>query len=537
MRRMHFDTGSFDGHDPGNVILLAGIALAVLLIAGINFVNLSIGRAAGRTVEVGVRKAIGATRRQVLVQFWSESLLMIAGALAVGLALAALILPPFNLLSGKVLALKDFFSAQAVLIMLGLLVAVAAASGSYPAAVMSRVQPAAALKGRPGAGGKSPGRRGPAKWLVVVQFSLSVFLMLLTVLLGRQVRYMTGRDTGFAKEGLVRIGLQTETDEEAFRLLDRFKAQAAAYPGIASIGAANNSFGRGSGRFPLEHGGKKTPVYHYRVDPGYIETVGLTIVRGRNFEQDRGADKNGVIVNEAFCRMIGVADPVGRTIGDLIQAPTDSYPNRLLVIGVVRDYNFLSLREELQPVLLHAQKGWGLDNLYVRVREADVAGTMAFLERTWKELRPDKPFSYTFVQDDVASQYASEKRWNAIIRVSSAFALVIACMGVFGLTLLAVNRRYKEIGIRKVLGAGTDRIVGLVTGEFLFLAAAANIVAWPAAYLVVRGVLVNYAYRIRPTVFDFLLAGALATAVALGTTLSLAVKAALADPVASIRYE
>ena len=188
-------------------------------------------------------------------------------------------------------------------------------------------------------------------------------------------------------------------------------------------------------------------------------------------------------------------------------------------------------------MLLHAQKDWGLDNLYVRVRGADLAGTMAFLEKTWKELRPDKPFSYTFVQDDVESQYASEKRWNAIIRASSAFALVIACMGVFGLTLLAVNRRVKEIGIRKVLGAGTGRIIGLVTGEFLGLAAAANIVAWPAAYFVIRGVLDNYAYRIRPTVFDFLLAGIVATAVALGTTMSLALKAARTDPIASIRYE
>ena len=224
LRDMHYDAGSFDGSDPGNALLLAGIALAVLLIASINFVNLSIGRAAGRSMEVGLRKAIGATRRQVLAQFWSESLLMIAGALAAGLALAALVLPSFNLLSGKVLALGDFFGVRSVLILLGLLVAVAAASGSYPAAVMSRVQPVEALKGRTG-GGKIVGRRGLAKGLVVVQFSLSVFLMLLTVLLGRQVRFMTGRDTGFAKEGLVRIGLQSETDEESFRLLDRFKSR------------------------------------------------------------------------------------------------------------------------------------------------------------------------------------------------------------------------------------------------------------------------------------------------------------------------
>jgi len=272
------------------------------------------------------------------------------------------------------------------------------------------------------------------------------------------------------------------------------------------------------------------------VDADYVQTLGLTIVEGRDFAPGP-ADKDATIVNQEFLRRMGAQGVVGHLIGEFAPGKAGDYPFRLRIIGVVKDYHYLSFKQRLQPMILHNQEGWGLDNLLVRVRASGVSGTLKAMEKAWAGIRPGKPFLYAFVEDDLESQYKTETRWNGIIRYSSIFAGVIAGLGVFGLALLAVRRRFKEIGIRKVLGAGIPGVFGLITGRFLLLVGAANALAWPPAALVLRRVLENYPYRITPGFPDFLIAGLLTAATALATTGWLSLKAAISNPVEAIRHE
>jgi putative ABC transport system permease protein len=533
LRDMHFDTTSRDGADPANVLILAGIALIVLVIACINFVNLSIGRAAVRATEIGMRKVIGAGRRQILHQFLSESLILVGGAFLGGIGLAAIFMPIFNRFSGKIMAFSDFLRPANIFGLGVLLLIVAAAAGSYPALVMSGIPPIQAFKGKMGMGG----RQTLTKILVIVQFGLSIFLIVSTLVLGRQIRYMTEKDPGYIREGLLSVRVQAWRAEESQPIVDRFRNRVRTVPGVANVSAANVSLGRGSSSFPLKKDGAVINVYQFRVDPEYIPTMGIRLAQGRNFSPARASDTGAAIVNKEFCRKLGIPDPVGHRIGEFIEGKNTEYPFFLEIIGVMEDYNVLSLKNSLQPVLLQMQPKWGMSNMLVRIQTAGVARTMKELESAWREVQPDKPFEYTFLEDDLESQYAAETKWNGIIRCSTIFAIIIACMGIFGLTSLAVNRRFKEIGIRKVLGAGVGQIFSLVTGEFVLLVAAANLAAWPAVYYVMRRILNNYYYRISLKPSFFLAAGALSLLVALLTVSYLALRAALSDPVKAIRYE
>jgi putative ABC transport system permease protein len=262
--------------------------------------------------------------------------------------------------------------------------------------------------------------------------------------------------------------------------------------------------------------------------------MGLKLIDGRDFEP---AETGVAIINREFARVLGATAPVGRRIGDFADGPDDAYPNNLRIIGVVEDYNVISLKYGLSPLFIQREPKWGMWNLIVRVRREGLAATMRELETVWAEIVPNHPFAYTFLEDDLKSQYASEVRWGGIVRLSSLFAVVIAGMGIFGLTLLSVRRRFKEIGIRKVLGASVAQVAALVGRELVLLVAAANLVAWPAAYLVMRRFLDGYHYRIGLGPGFFLAAGTISLAVALLTAGGLGLRAALADPVKAIRYE
>ncbi len=533
LRDMHFDKRSYDGTDPANALILGGIALIILFIACINFVNLSIGRAAIRSMEIGMRKVIGASKRQLIFQFWSESLVLVFLALLLGLILVILFMPTFSQLSAKELSITEFSKMSNIIALGLLLLIVAIASGSYPALVMSRAQPVQIFRNKLGIGG----RRTLAKVLVVVQFTLSVFLIISSMILGKQIRFITEKDPGYVKEGLVSIRLQINDTEGAQKLVNLFREKARSYPDILNVSAASVSFGRGSSRFPLEKDGQRTNVYQFRVDQNYVPTVGLKLVQGRNFEKGRKTDSDAVIVNQEFCRKLGITDPIDRRIGELFKSPINDYPYKLQIIGVVEDYNVLSFKQSLKPTIVHMQPGWGMRNMIVRISNTQIARTLGILDKTWKEIQPDKPFVFTFVEDDLESQYNKEKKWNGIVRYSSLFAVIIACMGIFGLTSLSVNRRFKEIGIRKVLGANLGQIFSLVTREFLLLVAIANVVAWPISYYIMKSVLIGYFYRIKIGLQFFFLAGILSLMIALITISYLAVKAALSDPVKAIRHE
>jgi putative ABC transport system permease protein len=533
LQDMHLDPDSWDASDASSSYILAGIALIVLLIACVNFMNLSIGHAAARGRELGIRKVVGAQKRQLIVQFWGETLLIVFVAVCAGLGLSALFMPTFNLLAGKSLSIADLVSPGNVLILIGLLLFVSALAASYPAVVMSGVQPAKVLKGKLG----MTNRRVLARALVLIQFALSIFLIISTLVFGKQTRFMTAKDTGYVREGLVSIDLQERVAEDSQKLLDLFRPKALSYNEVLQFGASNTSFGKGWSQFPLEKYGRRLNVFQFRVDEGFIPTMGIEVVQGRNFSQEYGSDSESAIVNRKFLEDLEISDPIGHRIGEFVQGPAQEYPYKLTIIGVMEDFHVQSMRYALSPAMLHMQPGWGMSNLLVRISSRSVMDTIHRLESIWKEVRPDKPFLYSFVDEDLEAQYSKEKKWTAIVKFSSLFAMIIACMGIFGLTSLAVSRRFKEIGIRKVLGANMAQIFSLVTKEFLVLVGAANLLSWPIAYFIMRRVLEGYHYRISIGPGFFLLAACLTLIVSLATVSYLAIKAAFFDPLQAIRYE
>lgn len=533
LKDMHMDPDSWDGSSARNSYILAGIALIVLIIACMNFMNLSIGRAASRGKEIGMRKVIGAIRHQLVMQFWSETLLTFILSSLAGVALAILFLPTFNRLAQKSLLLGDFIKAGHLSLLMLLMVVISGLAAGYPALVMSGVQPVQVLKGKLGIGN----RRTFARTLAVVQFALSIFLIISTLVLGRQVRYMTARNPGYVKEGLVAISLQERLAEDSQKLVDLFRPKALSYPDILQAGAMTASFGTGWSRYPLDKNGQRLHVFQYRVDEGFLPTLGIKIVQGRNFSRENASDSDAAVVNQKFLETLEIADPIGHRIGEFVEGPPDKYPYNLTIVGVMENFHVLSMKHELAPVMLHMQPGWGMASLLVRISGSSISSTVQRLEQIWKEIQPDKPFLYSFVEDDLEAQYNSEKRWSAIVRFSSLFAIVLACMGIFGLTSLAVNRRIKEIGIRKVLGAGISQIFSLVTKEFLILVGIANIIIWPVSYYVMHRILAAYHYRITLGPDVFLIAAGLSLVVSFAAVSYLAVKASLFDPVEAIRYE
>lgn len=533
LKDMHLDPDSWDGSSASSSYILAGIALIVLIIACMNFMNLTVGRASARGMEIGMRKVIGAAKRQIIVQFWSEALLTFLLAFLSGVALAFLFLPTFNSLAEKSLLLGDFFRAGNLSILVLLMVVVSGLAASYPAFVMSGVQPVQVLKGKLGI----RNRPAFARVLVVAQFALSIFLIISTLILGRQVRFLTSRNPGFSKDGLVAVKLQERVAEDSQRLVDLFRPKALSFSDVLHVGALTNSFGIGWSRYPLEKNGQRLHVFQYRVDEGFLPTLGIKLLRGRNFSREYAGDSDAAIVNQKFLETLEIADPIGHRIGEYVEGPADQYPYNLSIIGVMENFHVLSMKHELAPVMLHMQPGWYMGSMMVRISGNSVSSTIHRLEQIWKEIQPDKPFLYTFVEDDLEAQYNSEKRWSAIVRFSSLFSIALACMGIFGLTSLAINRRIKEIGIRKVLGASISQIFSLVTKEFLVLIGVANVFIWPVSYFVMHKVLEAYHYRITIGPDVFLIAAGFSLAVSLATVSYLAVKASLFDPIRAIRYE
>jgi len=531
---MHLDPDSWDGSSAGNSYLLGGIALIVLIIACFKiFMNLSIGRASARGKEIGMRKVIGAARRQLVVQFWGETLLTFFLAFLTGITLAILFLPTFNRLAEKSLVLGEVFKPGHMTVLAGLMVFVSGLAASYPALVLSGIQPVQALKGKLGI----EGRRTLARVLVVVQFALSVFLIISTLVLGRQVKFMTKKSPGFVADGLISVRLQERVAEDSQALVDRFQGEALNYPKVSAVGALTGSMGRGWSRYPLDVNGERLNVYQYRVDEDFLSALGLNLQQGRNFLQERVSDSESAIVNQEFLDKLEIADPLGHKIGEFVDGPAGEYPYKLTIIGVMDNFHVQSMKFGVAPVMLHMQPGWRMADMLVRIEGTSVADTIKRLKGIWNKVQPNKPFLYSFVEDDLEAQYNNEKRWSAIVRFAAVFAIILACMGIFGFTSLAVSRRIKEIGIRKVLGASIPHIFSLVTREFLILIGIANLLIWPVSYYIMFKILSGYHYRITIGLDVFFLAGGLSLVISLATVSYLAVRASLFDPVKAIRYE
>jgi len=530
LTNIHLDTEVSGEPPPSNPLysfILGGIALVVLFIACINFMTLALGRSAGRAREIGVRKVVGAKRRQLMLQFWGESLMLSLLALAVGLALAGLFLPVFNQMSDKTLQFEVMGNLVALMALLGLVLITALLAGGYPALVLSSLRPVETLKNRLKLGGSNVLTRS----LVVVQFGLSMFLLVSMLIMLSQLRYIQTKDLGFDKEQVVVIPIRELDGQRVLRL---FQNELAARSEIAGITGINNAFGHGRSEWGFMHLGEERHVHVYRAETNFLEVLGIELAAGRDFDPNRATDStHAVIINAAMARDFGWTEPVGQVV-------TGLYPDDLsrdpTVIGVVSDFNFRSLHRPVEPMMLSLSMA-PINHLLARIRPGDMSAALAALRATWGEVAPDVPFTYKFLDDDIDRQYRAEERWSRIVGYGSFFAILVGCLGLFGLAALTVAGRTKEIGIRKVLGATVSNVTGLISKDFVWLVVVAVVLATPAAYIVMSRWLEDFAYRIEIGPGIFLSTGALVLLVAVLTVSYQAIKAALADPVQSLRYE
>ena len=515
------------------VYLFAAIGGFILLLACINFMNLATARSAERAREVGVRKALGARRGQLIRQFLSESVLMAGLAVVFAFALMQMVLPWFNELTGKAWTLADLVTPAVWGSLLAVALGVGVLAGSYPALILSRFNAVRVLKGtfarRSHHGGL---RRG----LVVLQFTISMALLAGTGIVYQQLDYLRSADLGFDQEHVVTVSLPDEAVQAQYETI---KAAFRQSPNVVSVAAASSLPGMGLSKHDVRPEGipddERWLMGPYLVDFDFIETLDLDLVEGRAFSPDFSTDSTAAyILNEAAVERLGwTGSAVGR---EFTWANPRSGGEAGQVIGVVKNFHFQGLQTAVEPAMLRVSPEWfGL--LAVRVRPHDLPETLAFLEAQWDALVPQYPFSHAFLDENFSQQYATEERLGDLATTFTLLALLIACLGLFGLASYTAEQRTKEIGVRKVLGASVGNLVGLLTREFVLLVGVGFVLATPIAYVGLSHWLDGFAYRIDLGLAVFLLAGVLALAIAFGTVAYQALRAALANPVEALRYE
>jgi len=519
--------------DPLYAYLVGAGALLVLLIAGVNFTTLALGRTARRSREVGVRKALGASKNQVRRQFWGEAMLTSAIALILGVAAAGLFLPVFNEMTQQSIAFDITPSLVVGLFVLTVLVGVLA--GSYPALVLSRFEPASVLR----SGGRLTGGNALIRGLVVVQFTLSIALVGGTLVMNRQIAFMENSH-GFQADQVVEISMgSTVRGGEVYQ---QFRPEALQLAGVESVGATGFSFFGGSG-IPLPISLGDTTTVSPKIlpsDADFTKTLGVEVVDGRPLDPERDTGGRSVLINESFARVLGWTDPVGKTIDF---SSSESTFGRVFgtveVVGVVEDVHTASLRQRIEPLVIAQADviGGGLSAFYVRLRGETAGATYDQLRQIWAEVAPTRPFDARWLDEVVAEAYADERRVQSIVRSAAGFALFIACVGLFGIAALVVRRREKEVGIRKVLGASVGSIAGLFTKDVALLAGVAFLLGAPIAYVSSSRWLQTFAYHIDVGIGPLLGAGLLVGAIAVGTVAAQVARAARLDPVQTIREE
>jgi putative ABC transport system permease protein len=535
LRMIHLASKTITEFEPNGsieiVYIFSAIALFVLLIAGFNFVNLSTARSAGRAREAGLRKVLGSERKQLVRQFLVESVLTSFTAMVLALGLASLALPRFNALAGKAMTLAGtggwFLAAAAIAVaaLTGL------AAGAYPAVLISRARPALVFKGKLASGVRSGRLRGA---LVILQFAISGILLVGTAVVGRQLRYIQSRNLGYQKEQVAVLGnaYLLGSGAEAFRdeILRNSYVSSASISGFLPVPSSRN-FGVvfPKGQFADK---RTTSMQKFTVDDGYIKTLGMKIVAGRDFSKAFTTDASATIINQAAARQFGWADPLGQEI--TIPISQDSMPS-FRVIGVVEDFNFDSLKSPVGPLVMILGKSPEL--ISFRFEAGKASETVALLKNAWNRVAPGQPFEYSFLDERFAAVYRSEEKLGTIFAILAGLSVFVACLGLLGLASFLAEQRTKEIGIRKVLGASAAEVTGLLLREFAKWILAANLIAWPVAYFIMRRWLEGFAYRIGIGPGVFILSGLLVLGIALVSVGFQAVKAALSNPADCLRYE
>jgi len=521
------------------VYILSIIAAAILLIACINFMNLSTARSTVRAREIGIRKAVGSSRLQLTGQFLSESIIMSLAALAAAVLIVELLLPSFNNILGVQLKLSYTWGTILPLMAVGIITGLLA--GCYPAFLLSSFSATTVLQRpllllptlkRSRLGRSEPRARNFSfrKILVVFQFALSIILIVAVMVLGNQLDYIRTVDLGYDQQEIVVLELHGNLT----RNVNTVKSELLKNPSIKSISLTLSQQIKWSESCGLDWEGMQPgdafDTGINRVDYDYIKTFGMEMAAGRFYSEEFPSDyTDALVVNEAAVRAMGITDPIGKTIG------IPALERESTIIGVVKDFHSESLHKEVRPFALVPSRFFRYMN--IRISGDNPQQTLGFIERTIRGIVPDDPFVYSFLNDDLNRLYQAEQRTGEVVRYMTYLAIFISCLGLFGLASFSIERRTREIAVRKIHGASVGRLVKLITSEFVILVGLACIVAWPAAWYVMTRWLNNFAFRTGVTWDIFVLSGGLALAVVIATISIRAIRAALANPVNSLRHE
>jgi len=511
------------------------IALIVLAIACINFMNLSTARSAERAREVGIRKSIGAQRSQLSFQFLSETVILALVALVVATILVALSLIGIDRLSNRHLEIVVYQNSWFIPLIIVSTIGVGLVSGLYPAAYLSGFQPVKVLKGLPQIG-KNKGRLRNV--LVVAQFSSAIFLICTTIFVFRELTYIQKKDPGFDRDQVLNISLDNVTSKK-FEVLKQALLQNSA---VAAVTGAQDVLGSHLDQSGVEFKGdgpmRQLSTTRLIVDPDYLRLYKMPVIAGRDFSSALSADQREYILNETLADEL-LKDEKGKSRNWLIGRHF-GFDSAGTIVGIVRNFNFNSLHHKIETMFLfNVVKGdeAGFSNLSVKLKGGRTDEAITFIQRVWRQNCPDHPLEYQFLDDHFTEVYRADTQVSRIVGILAGLAILISCLGLFGLASYAAERRVKEIGIRKVMGAGVGSIVTLLSRHFVRLVLLANVIAWPLAYLAIHRWLEDYAYRIPISWWVFALAGILALGIALATVSILAVRAAVANPVKSLRSE
>ncbi len=513
------------------VNMMAFIALLILVVACLNFTNLSNAMGSRRLTEVGVRQVLGAEKKQLIAQFLTESILISVLSLGVGVILIDIFIPfatpIFNFpLQIEWLQPSVFIPLILITLLTGLI------AGAYPSFLLARLKTINTFKSNYKIGGNNLVTKGG----MIFQFVLSIGLLSCTLIIFQQQRFIQNHNLGFDQEAIVVIPTHTNYKDtiNTERIVNNFRAEVMQQPGVLQVAGVSNSFNRGNQAiFIKQDDGTQAFVFDYRVDPHYIDLLNIELVAGRNFSPEIPEDRSrSLIVNQAFVREYEV--------GDIDQYRLPKEFDNLAdhrIIGVTGDYHFSDLKTSIKPMILHMKPKSNFQHILVRVKPDDFQSTIARLKTSWQRIRPDKPFEFSFLDEDIQRQYDAEERWSRVISIASLLAILIALLGLFGLVSLALAERVKEIGIRKVLGANIEHIISLFSIGFLKLLLIATLIASPLSLLYMQRWLQDFQYHIRIQWWVFGLAGLAAMTLALLTIGIQSLRAARANPVESLKNE
>ncbi len=510
--------------------IFSSVAFFMLLIACINYMNLTTARSARRAKEIGIRKVVGSSRKQLVLQFLSESLLTAFVAVLLSVLLVILLLSVFNSLSGKSFTTQTLFQPSNILLLVGVLLFTGLVGGSYPAFYLSVFKPVSILKGSLS---KASGNVNLRRTLVVLQFSISMVMLICTWIVYSQLSYLSKKDLGFDKNQVMTVTVNTGEDERS--KINAMNNEFRNLPGISSVSTAYSYPGNPNINLNLfsvegKNGYVDKGIECYSIDEYYIGTLGMKIIKGRNFSAP--ADTlHSIIVNEAMVKHFGWDEPIGKRA----KFPGDTSGRYLEVVGVFKDFNQKSLYNPIAPLLLFYSPNCNIIEL--KVEAGNIKTSIANVEKTWKKYFPQLPFEYKFLDEDFQSQYNADQKRGKIFAAFSILTIIITCLGLLGLTAFTTQQKQKEISIRRVMGASVMQVISMITKSYLWLALIAAVIAFPVAWYFMHNWLEIFAYNPGLSVIPFIVSGLIIVLTASATAIYHSAKAALSSPVKNLRTE